>query len=120
MTPCALWAAINLLWASSPEKFALIVSNSGARRAWICDTFLCERVKSTFAGKIKSLNSRDNKIIVIESNIPVNNDTIKIVENEGLYSDDIKDFGSIIFKLKVSLQSNLSDDQKTIINKYFD
>jgi DnaJ-class molecular chaperone len=76
--------------------------------------------KESLLGFSRSIILPDNRIIKVESNTPINNDTIKYLENEGLYSDDIKDFGSIILKIKVLLPTNLTDEQINIINKYFD
>ena len=76
--------------------------------------------KESLLGFTRSLMLPDDRIIKIESNVPVNNDTIKYIENEGLYSDDIKDFGSIILKIKVLLPSKLTEEQRNIVDKYFD
>ena len=75
--------------------------------------------KESLLGFSRGITLPDNNIIEIHSNIPINNDTIKIIDNEALYNSDTLSYGNIIIKIKVRLPESLSIQQQTLIAQNF-
>jgi len=75
--------------------------------------------KESLLGFSRGITLPDNNIIEIHSNIPINNDTIKIIDNEALYNSDTSSYGNIIIKIKVMLPESLSIQQQTLIAQNF-
>ena len=76
-------------------------------------------LKESLLGFSRGIELPDNKIIQIHSNIPINNDTIQTIEEEGLFNQDLNKYGNIIIKIKVTLPKNLSSEQKSLIAQNF-
>lgn len=76
-------------------------------------------LKESLLGFSKGIFLPDNKIIEVNSSIPINNDTIKLIEGDGLYCNETKTYGNIIIKIKVLLPNFFTYDQKLLIAQNF-
>jgi len=76
-------------------------------------------LKESLIGFSRGIILPDKKIIEIHSNLPINNDTLRIIESEGLYDSGQKTYGNIIIKIKVLLPSSFTLDQKSLIAQNF-
>ncbi len=76
-------------------------------------------LKESLIGFSRGIIMPDKKIIEIHSNFPINNDTLKVIESEGLYDSNQKIYGNIIIKIKVILPTSLSLEQKSLIVQNF-
>lgn len=84
---------------------------------------LCQNVlitlKESLLGFSKGIELPNKEIIQIHSDKPINNDTLYVIENEGLFSNSKKEFGNIIIKFKVKLPSQFTPEERNIISQFF-
>lgn len=75
--------------------------------------------KESLLGFIKGITQLDNRLLTISSEDIIKPNTIRCIENEGIYDINTGQYGNLFLKFRVIYPNSLSKEQKDIIDSHF-
>lgn len=75
-------------------------------------------LKQSLIGFIKTIEHLDNHKIIINSDNVIKPNTIKCIENEGIYDINEDLYGNLYLKFKIIYPEKLSDEQQKVIEEF--
>ena len=76
-------------------------------------------LKESLVGFIKGITQLDGRLITINSDNIIKPNTVKSIENEGMYDLDNGYYGNLFLKFKIVYPNSLTNEQLKFIKEYF-
>jgi len=76
-------------------------------------------LKESLLGFIKAITHLDDRLLTINSENIIKPNTIKCIENEGVYNINDRTYGNIYLKFKIIYPDNITKEQREIVEQYF-